>query len=211
MARTPLLKTSNRKLKPYDRWTEKERAFFDAYFANRFDVVKAFRDAGYSQKVGRDGQRASAHQILRRPHIRAAIDERLQDLVMSSNEALARHSEVGRSDISEALVDRQLCCPKCDHEFYAEGEMRIDLKKLKELGLGFLIKEVTVSGNRQTVKLYTADDARRDIMKAQGAFRSKRDEAEGTLLEVLARAAAAKANQPAPSNGEVEAEYSIED
>lgn len=81
--------------------TTKQRLFVEAYLATGFNGVKAARAAGYK---GNDITLAAvAYENLRKPHIKALIDQRIKEMAMSADEALARLSMSARSDLGEFL------------------------------------------------------------------------------------------------------------
>jgi hypothetical protein len=206
------LRTRSR-AKTWDQFSEKERRFVDEYCTNGYDTLKAWDAAGYSMKCTPQNRRTNANQVMRRPHIRAEVDRRLHDVIMSNDEALARHSQVGRADVGDCFTDEPLTCPECGHEMEHEGPLRLDMKKVRALGLTSLIKKVTTAKDgRQTVEFYAADDARRDILKAGGAFRTREGEAASTLLSLVAAAAAESKKKAAPiEDAEVVVPYDADD
>ena len=55
--------------------TMKQRLFVEAYFANDYNATEAARAAGYAgEHLNRVG-----HELLNKPHVRAAIDRRAQE------------------------------------------------------------------------------------------------------------------------------------
>lgn len=197
--------------KPWEHSTPKEQRFVDAYMVNGFSAADAFIAAGYSTKSRRNALRANAHQVLRRPHVRAEIDRRMRELTMSKDEALARHSAVGRSDIGECLVDHRVSCPSCGHVLEEEGSLRIDLTKLKQMGLTHLVKRITTfRDGRTSVELYESDAARRDILKAHGAFRSGVEADATSLMGLMAAAAAAARSRREDDPDEIIADYEVD-
>ena len=79
--------------------TDKERAFVENYLAC-WNISKAARDAGYSEKSAR----STGRDILQKPYIRSLIEERLRDAAMSADEVLARLTSQARANISDFLV-----------------------------------------------------------------------------------------------------------
>lgn len=70
------------------RLTTKQKAFVEAYLANGFNGVKVARMAGYK---GNDVTLALvAYEI---PQNKALIDERMREMAMSADEALARRRD----------------------------------------------------------------------------------------------------------------------
>jgi hypothetical protein len=175
-------------LKPWIQFTELEKRFVELYMTNGYNPSDAYDGAGYSKKIGRNGRRANAWKVLRRDHIQAEIERRMKVVQMTENEALARHSAVGRGDVGDCLVDDPHYCPHCKEEI-ADFGLRLDLKLLKENGLTHLIKKLTpFKDGRIAIELYESDKARQDILKAHGTFRSQFEE-QATGFVALAAAA----------------------
>jgi phage terminase small subunit len=105
------------------KFTGKQQAFIDAYFACNFNGVRAARAAGYKGSYSVLG--VAAHDNLKNPKIRAEIDRRFKELVMGKDEVLTRLTEIARADFGD-LTDK-------DGNF--------DLKLAKRRGKSFLIKE----------------------------------------------------------------------
>jgi hypothetical protein len=125
-----------------------------------------------------------ANEWLNRVKIRSALDELFQNRIASSVEVLARHAEVATSDITDCVDETG----------------QIDLKKARETGKSRLIKSITRKSwfdkskgaevFEVRVELYSAADARRDLMKYHGvlaweAKRSKLPKDPEVLLALL--------------------------
>lgn len=207
-------KRKKERMKRYDRWTERERKFVKAYLRNGYRELDAWIEAGYSTKCSARNQAANARQILKRPKIKAYIEKRLAEHIMSSDEALARHSDVGRTDVGDCLVDHEVSCPKCGHVIEDAGTLRLDLNLMREKGKTHLIKKLTpFKDGRVAIELYEADVARRDLLKAHGAFRPTAEEQADGLLGLIAAASAVRDRQQNgnPAREEVDAEWSVDD
>lgn len=74
--------------------TDKQQAFIEHYL-QCWNASDAARLAGYSMRTAG----AIGHENLKKPKIRAEIDERLKALTMSANEVLYRLTEVAQSDL----------------------------------------------------------------------------------------------------------------
>lgn len=79
--------------------TDKERAFIENYLAT-FNISKAARDAGYSERSAR----STGRDILQKPYIREMVEARLKESAMSADEVLARLSAQARATIADFLV-----------------------------------------------------------------------------------------------------------
>lgn len=71
--------------------------FVDKYFELTFNGTKAAIAAGYSKKTARQ----QASRLLTNVNIRTAIEERLSQQIMSSNEVLARLADHARGDMRD--------------------------------------------------------------------------------------------------------------
>ena len=79
--------------------TTKQRAFVEAYLSNGFNATKAALTAGYSARTAR----SIASENLTKPNIQKAIDQRISQLVMTSNEVLARLSDHARATLADFI------------------------------------------------------------------------------------------------------------
>jgi hypothetical protein len=135
--------------------TEKEQAFLEFYLIH-WNAKKAALLAGYCVDHPRNAMMAG-YEILHKPYIRAAIDERMQTMCMEANEVLARLATIARADITDYMTESPT----------APGEWFVDIEKLKEDGLGWLIKsyEPNRLGGFAKVEFYSAMDALDRIAK----------------------------------------------
>lgn len=136
--------------------TDKQRRFVEEYTGPaNFNASEAARRAGYSEKTA--GQ--IGWQLLQKTTIDEAIQDRLDRLAMSADEALKRLADWARGDIGKVVKVTE------------DGAFRLDLKKAKEEGALHLVKELSYdSEGRPRVKLYDAKDAVKQIAKAHGVF-----------------------------------------
>lgn len=179
---------AKRGLKTYDELTGQQRKFVDLVVSGS-NNTEAYEKAGYWCGPSRGAMNVSAHKIRYNKHIDHVIKERLNELVMSKQEALARQTTVGRFDLGDALEVDALVCPNCGHEIIEEGTARINMKKLKDMGLTHQIKEISYDRNgNQVIKFRDVDQAQDRILKAQGAYTSKAEEEMGGLAGLMAAA-----------------------
>jgi len=141
-------------------WTDKQRRFVEEYCVD-FNGAAAARRAGYSE----NGAKRAAHRNLNDPDIKAAIEERLDDLAMSAAEATKRMGDIARGDIGRFFEVI---------EYEKDGETRtilaLDEGALIEHG-GGLVKEISFNeSGRPKLKLYDAQKALKLILKAHGAY-----------------------------------------
>lgn len=73
----------------------KEKIFVDSYLIH-WNGARAARDAGYSARSAAE----IAYDLLRKPHIKAIIEERLKESAMSSQEVLARWTDQARGSMA---------------------------------------------------------------------------------------------------------------
>lgn len=109
------------------------QAAFVAYYLRDWNATRAARRAGYSKRTA--GQ--IGHELLKKPEIIEAIQQKLADLHATSNEVLTRLTAQARGDITSLLND----------------DGTIDLAYIRKRRLGALIKKA-----KTTKKIYTPRD-----------------------------------------------------
>jgi hypothetical protein len=114
--------------------TAKQRAFVDEYVQD-FNATRAALDAGYSEKTAA----VIGHENLRKPKIEEAINDLIQQRVMSRNEALMRLADIARFDVSPYIVD------------YGRTK-GVDFEKMKADGYGHLIRAVKHTNSGTTIE-----------------------------------------------------------
>jgi phage terminase small subunit len=122
--------------------TRKQQVFIDEYLKT-FNASEAARRAGYSVKTAY----SIGHELLRKPEVAAAIQERLTEIHMSADEALAILAEHARGDMADLM---------------AIGPMgfSLDLDAARTNGKTKLIKEVeqkviTINGKNEDKEIIT--------------------------------------------------------
>lgn len=78
--------------------SDQQLQFIEEYLTS-WNATKAAKKAGYSSKTARQ----QGSRLLSNVDIRTAIDERLAEAAMSSNEVLARISLIARADMGEFI------------------------------------------------------------------------------------------------------------
>jgi len=135
--------------------TPKRRAFVEAYLsgsAERFvdgvvrnsylNATQAARQAGYAHPG------AEGHRLLKDAEIGAAIDERMRDMEIRTEQIIAREFDVATAGIGDfAEVLEQANAPRM-------------ARKAKELGIDHLIKKIKDTPNGIEFELYDAHQAR---------------------------------------------------
>lgn len=138
-------RTTKRVAKPEligaDGLTDKQRAFVEHYLTC-WNASEAARLAKYSLKTA--GSIGSEN--LKKPEIRAAIDQRLKDLQLSANEVLARLADLAGADMSDFIAP-------------SGRGFKIDLKKARALGKLHLIRKLKMDGLETSIELYDVKDA----------------------------------------------------
>jgi phage terminase small subunit len=83
--------------------TDKQKRFCEEYLRD-FNLTQAAIRAGYSK----DTAYAIGWENLRKPEIKAAIDERLKDLTLSSEGTLKSISDIARASLNDYFVVREV-------------------------------------------------------------------------------------------------------
>ena len=171
--------TENRKL------TAKQRLFID-YYLQCFNAAEAARRAGYSPKTAKQiGQ-----ENLSKPDLQAEIQERLNEVHMSADEALKLLADMARGDVAQIM------------DITSMG-FNLDMRKAQELGLTRLIKKVkqkTVTHIAKSesdedrevvdleVELYDAQAALDKILRVAGKYKDSVDlTSGGKTIEIKVR------------------------
>lgn len=145
--------------------TQKQQAFVEAYLQS-FNATQAAIRAGYSQKTAY----SIGSENLRKPEIKAAVDTRMAELKMGSNEVLLRLAEHARGDMGEFIRVSPLTGePVID---FGKAEMTNKLRLVKR----FKVKKKKGEGWDETeieLELYDAQRALELIGKHHGAFPNK--------------------------------------
>jgi phage terminase small subunit len=124
-----------------DGLTDKQRVFVEQYLTC-WNASEAARRAGYSEKsAGSIG-----FENMKKPEIRAVIDQRLTDYQMGADEVIARLSALATADMADFLVP-------------SGRGVRIDLKRAKTLGKLHVIRKYTKTDTGTTLELYDVKDA----------------------------------------------------
>lgn len=125
--------------------TAKQQAFVNHYLIC-LNATEAARLAGYAHP-NQQGPR-----LLVNVGIRAAVDARFKELHLTADEAIARLATHARGDMGDCLdID--------------EHGWKLDLKKMKELGLTRLIKKISYNEYGPVIELYDVQTAIAQILK----------------------------------------------
>lgn len=147
--------------------TARHKRFVEAYCGECMgNGAAAAREAGYAES------RASqtAYDLLNDPDIQQMINERFEELGMSSAEAAKRMADIARADIGRFFEVV---------EYEKEGETRealvLDKEAVMEHG-GGLVKSISFNeSGRPKLKMYDAQRALDKILKAHGEFNHKQE------------------------------------
>jgi len=140
--------------------TARHKRFVECY-CEHFNGARAAREAGYAES--RDAQ--TAHDLLNDPDISQMVEERLDDLAMSSAEATKRMADIARADIGQFF---EVVTYKKDGE--EREALVLDKEAVIEHG-GGLVKSISFNeSGRPKLKMYDAQKALEKILKAHGAY-----------------------------------------
>lgn len=137
--------------------TKKRRVFVEEYL-KCWNASEAARCAGYAHP-GQQG-----HRLLKNVEIAAEIQARIDDKVMSADEALIRLSEIARAEYSK----------------YIEESGYINLPELKRNGKMHLVKAIYETKYGKKVEFHSVEFALDRIGRHHGQFVT-RHEISGTI------------------------------
>lgn len=132
------------------RLTNKQRAFISHYLIC-LNATEAARLAGYKGNYAT--LRSIGSENLTKPNIKAEIDRRLKSLHLTADDALARLASHARADMGDCI------------EITDNGLWKLDLKKMKELGLTHLIKKLSWNEYGPVIELHDVQAAIAQILK----------------------------------------------
>jgi hypothetical protein len=121
------------------------------------NATEAARMAGYAKAK----QSGSAN--LRKSQIRAALDSRLDEVAMSTDEVLARLTEVARADLGDFL------------KFDRRGRIYLDLNRAHIEGRLHLVKKLNRTQFGYVIELHDSMAALQLLGKYHGLFRDRID------------------------------------
>jgi phage terminase small subunit len=161
--------------------TGRQQAFILEYVKD-WNATRSAIAAGYSKKTAY----SIGSENLRKPEIKAEIDKRLTEMVMSSAEVLKRLSDMASSDMS-------------DYIDIVDGKAVLNLAKAKADGKLHLVKSISPTAHGLRVELHDAQTALEKIGKYHKLFTENVDLTSGgekitpenmTPTEIAARVAA---------------------
>lgn len=128
--------------------SDQMRRFVEEYVINGFNATEAARAAGYAWPE------KYAYRLVRHPKIRAAVQARFSEHIMSAEEALARLTEQARGEGGT----------------YIDENGDIDISALKAAGKAHLIKSITDGKYGKRIEFYDAQSALALIGKYHKVF-----------------------------------------
>jgi hypothetical protein len=135
---------------PTPKLTAKQQAFVNHYLIC-LNATEAARLAGYAG--GYSSHSVIGSNNLRNIKISAEIDARLKEHHLTADEALARLASHARGDMGDCI------------EITEGGLWRLDLNKMKELGLTHLIKKLSWNEYGPVIELHDVQSAIAQILK----------------------------------------------
>jgi phage terminase small subunit len=178
--------------------TAKEQLFVGFYLQHG-NGAKAARQAGTPAKTARN----VAYELLTKPHIKAAVKAGIHDIIPAA-EIIIRMAEVARSDMSDfwTIGEEKVEITKTEtieeveevvgkrgkpmdkvtvikRTIVTEEAMRpvtmLDLRKAKKLGVLHLIKKYSVGPKGESIELYDAEAARKQLGMLHGLWIEKKE------------------------------------
>jgi hypothetical protein len=159
--------------------TSKQMAFVEAYLTTGFNATQAASLAGY--KGNRATLASIGYENLRKPHLCAILEERMDEIAMSPQEVKARLS------ILAVPVD---VASYYDFEYFEtkSGLKKVlvpDLDRIKKDGLGSRIKRIYQSSWGVTIEWHDPSDALEKLNRIQGSYVKNQEEEKNYSILVL--------------------------
>jgi len=138
----------------YTHLSDKRKRFVDAYIGPaNCNKSEAARIAGYGCPA------AAGNKLCKEPPVRAAIDERMEELAISAREILALLSEQARATMADFITVQE------------DGSFRIDLLAAEQSGKLRLIRKIGFDlKGRLVLELHDAQAALLALAKRYGLF-----------------------------------------
>jgi phage terminase small subunit len=163
-----------------DKLKYKERLFVSYYLGEaNGNASEAARLAGYSSPP------VLGHRLLKKVHIRAAIEARLAGPALTADEVLARLSDQAAADVGDFLTFSR-------PEGRGEGDkaapvrVRLDLDKARRNGKLPLVKKLKRGKYGLEIELYDAQAALVQLGKYHGLFRDDRADGKDEVVKEYA-------------------------
>lgn len=152
-------------------------------------------------KSSYNSARASAAEWLAKPNIKAAIQDKLDELQMSADEAVKRVSDIARGDVGMffKIVDEWMFNPLPEYEILDEREVVDDTKDPPEKRISYRVRHAVLDMDRildpqyswmiksfsnsrkfgLKIETHNQHDALKDILKLHGRFTDRVDLTSG--------------------------------
>jgi PBSX family phage terminase large subunit len=140
-----------------DELTDKQRVFVEEYLTC-WNATEAAKRAGYSP----DTAYSIGWENLRKPEIKALIDQRMKEKAMSADEVLARLSDQAGASMDDFLTT-------------SGRGFRVDIGKGKKAGKLHLIKKVTKGKNGTSIELVDQQSALIQLGKRHRLFNGEEE------------------------------------
>lgn len=152
--------------------TDKQKIFCEKYI-QCWNATEASRQAGYSGNY--ETLRAIGSENLTKPNIKDYIDERINEVSMSTNEVLHRLTEWGRGTVEPFLTDDDFSEALSVNSEEARNNLGL-IKKIKQYETSKKEgKDETVISRRFEIELHDAKDAVDKIARIRGMYNDKLD------------------------------------
>lgn len=142
--------------------TAKQRRFVEEYCAD-FNGAAAARRAGYSKRTAKQ----TAYELLRKPEIAEAVEQRMNELSMSAAEVTLRLTNMGRGTLAP---------------FLGPDGKSIDLGSEEAQSNLHLLKKVKIKDDEVAIEIHDPKDAVIQLGKIRGLYK---DESLGNALREL--------------------------
>lgn len=190
-----------------ERLTANQLSFYECFtdienektFRN---ATESYRASSYSSEGWTDAAlRVAAHNTRHHPKIAPLIDARLREYYtmakMSTDEVLARLSDLVRFDIGDIL------------DVHDGGHVTVNVERAKELGMARFIKKITTLKNgTQTVEFHDPMQAQDKILRAAGAYKPSAQIGAENLMAAMMEAKKALEREDADA---IDTDYEIVD
>ncbi|HUV82861.1 MAG TPA: terminase small subunit [archaeon] len=140
------------------RISKKQKVFINEYL-KCWNAAQAAIRAGYSERSAKQ----TGHRLITNDYLSKIIKERINEIVMSADEALSLLSDQARASLDDCM------------DIDPKGKISLNFKKAKEKGKLHLIKSIVPTASGLKVELYSSQRALELIGKAHGVFVDKVD------------------------------------
>jgi phage terminase small subunit len=155
--------------------SNKKRRFIEAYIQT-WNASEAARQAGYKQAY------SQGPRLLDNVEVKAAIEQRLEQAAMQSNEVLARLAEQARVNIADFIITYQKPIMVKGNDKPIGYEHTAEIDWIAVQARGHLIKSITPTDNGMKLELHDGQVALITIGKHLQLF--KDTEAPGVHLHI---------------------------